>query len=68
MRRGGVHGIEMKNDHSMVKDCHFYNMESVFVEEGISANMDETRLIIFEASYFKTEIDNQYYEFKGELL
>lgn len=68
LRRGGVHGIEMKNDSALIKDCHLFNMASVFVEEGVPAAMEETRLSIFEAFYFDSPVDNCFYEFKRSFI
>jgi len=57
--------LEMKNDMQAIKDCHFYNTATVFVEEGIPATKDESRLLIFEASYFNSKVDNCFFECKG---
>lgn len=65
MRRGGLHGIEMKNEATVIKDSHFYNMASVFVEEGIPANIGENRLMIYEATYSTKGIDNLFFDFTG---
>jgi len=52
----------MKNETIPIKDSHFYNMASVYVEEGIPANLGENRLLIFEAKYSKSGIDNVFYD------
>ena len=58
----------MKNDAAIIKDSHFYNMASVFVEEGVPAGMGENRFVIFEAKCAKTELDNCFFEFEGMTL
>ena len=55
----------MKNDCAVIKDSHFYNMASVFVEEGIPAGAGENRLVIYEATYAKSDADNCFYDFAG---
>ena len=52
----------MKNEQSIIKDSHFYNMASVFVEEGVPATLGENRLTIYEAMYVKDGPDNCFYE------
>lgn len=58
-----MHGLEMKNDLTVIKDTHFYNMACVFVEEGTPASIYQNRLTIFEAIPSVKGIDNCYYEF-----
>ncbi len=54
----------MKNEAAIIKDSHFYNMASVFVEEGVPTAVGENRLAIYEAIYSKSGIDNCFYDFK----
>jgi len=68
LRRGGIHGAEMKNDKELIKDCHLFDMASIFVEEGTPADSDEHRLAIFEVSYSKSNIDNSFYEFTRKVF
>lgn len=65
VRRGGAHGVEMKNNEATVKDSHFYNMATVFVEEGVPASTEEVRMNISEAFYSTSKPDNSFYRYKG---
>jgi hypothetical protein len=39
LKRGGTHGNELKDDHLSIKNSHFHNLASIFVQLGIPSKI-----------------------------